>query len=339
MASPQDQGIAAAVGPHADLELAQHPPRGSVRRAAPGVGTPAASHPVPVATRNAPVAERLREAADILLAQGDGPFRAAAYRRAADAILDLRDDLADIAASGGRPALEAIPGVGLSIAGAITEMLATGRWSYLERLRGGAEPERLFRLVPGIGQALARRIHEMLHIETLEGLEAAAHDGRLARLPGFGERRAAMVRGALADRLRPTLPLGPADERSVALLLEVDREYRERAARGELPRIAPKRFNPSGEAWLPVLHTRRGDWHLTALHSNTALAYRLGKVEDWTVLHFHRDGLSEGRRTVVTETQGAARGRRVVRGREDEEAAPGCDRPNTAAPHDEGAPP
>jgi hypothetical protein len=278
----------------------------------------------PAMPSNAPVAERLREAADILLAQGDGPFRAAAYRRAADSILALHEDLAAIAAGGGRPALEAIPGVGRSIAGAIAEMLATGRWSYLERLRGGAEPERLFCLIPGIGPALARRFHEELHLETLEELEAAAHDGRLAQLRGVGERRAAMVRGALADRLgrlRPVMPLQASDEPPVALLLEVDREYRERAARGELPRIAPKRFNPSGEAWLPVLHTRRGDWDFTALHSNTPLAHRLGKMEDWTLLYFHGDGLPEGRRTVVTETHGAWRGHRVVRGREAECAA------------------
>ena len=150
--------------------------------------------------------------------------------------------------------------MGRSIAGAIAEMLAAGRWSYLERLRGGAEPEQLFCFVPGVGPALARRLHEELHLETLEELEAAAHDGRLAQLRGVGERRAAMLRGALTDRLgrlRPVAPLQVTEEPPVALLLEVDREYRERAARGELPHTAPRRFNPSGKAWLPVLHTRR----------------------------------------------------------------------------------
>lgn len=340
MAFQQDQEAAGTAGRHAE----QAPTRSAADSVArhDKLGGNSAARPGASGGPQRAIAERLREAADILQAQGDGPFRPAAYRRAADAILALSEDIAGIAAAGGRPALEAIPGVGRSIAGAIAEMLATGRWSYLERLRGEAEPERLFRSVPGIGPALARRIHAALHVETLEGLEAAAHDGRLARLPGFGERRASVVRGALADRLgrlRPAAPLAPVEEPPVALLLDVDREYRERAARGELPRISPKRFNPTGEAWLPVLHTRRGDWHLTALHSNTALAHRLGKVEDWTVLYFHRDGLPEGRRTVVTETQGAARGRRVVRGREDESAPQECDRPNSARPHGEAAPP
>jgi len=332
MAGPAHQGAAKTV----DLPLG--PPETEAAPRLPVAGGAPAGLPAEV---NARVAARLREAADLLLAQGDASFRAAAYRRAAEAILALRDDLTAMAASGGRPALEAIPGVGRSISGAIAELLTTGRWSYLDRLRGEAEPERLFRLVPGIGPSLAHRIHEALHIETLEALEAAAHDGRLAGLPGFGERRTAMVRGAIAGllgRLRPSLPAHPGEEPPVRLLLEVDREYRERAARGELPRIAPRRFNPSGEAWLPVLHTRRGDWDFTALHSNTALAHRLGRVKDWTVLYFHRDGVPEGRRTVVTETQRAARGRRVVRGREAECAALDAQQPQPAAPR-ETAPP
>jgi len=104
----------------------------------------------------------------------------------------------------------------------------------------------------------------------------------------------------------------------VDLLLDVDREYREKATAGELVKIAPKRFNPKGEAWLPVLHTTRGKWHFTALYSNTARAHQLGRVTDWVVIFFHKDNQAEGRRTVVTEARGEAAGRRIVRGREPE---------------------
>lgn len=41
--------------------------------------------------------------------------------------------------------------------------------------------------------------------------------------------------------------------------------------------IAPKRFHPEHAAWLPVLHTHRGPWHFTALHSNAALAPKPGR--------------------------------------------------------------
>jgi putative hydrolase len=216
--------------------------------------------------------------------------------------------------------LDRLPGIGPSIARAILEMLRTGRWMQLERLRGSLDPEQVFQSIPGVGPELARRIHDTLEIETLAELEQAAHDGRLEQVPGVGPRRARMVAAALAHMLqrRPAHPPSPTVEPDIELLLEVDREYREQAAAGTLRKIAPKRFNPQGEAWLPILHAQRGDWEFTALYSNTARAHDLGKTSDWVVLYFHSDHGPEGQRTVVTETSGPQAGRRVVRGREAE---------------------
>ena len=112
---------------------------------------------------NAQIANKLCQAADILAAQGAGPFRIAAYRKAAESIARLDADLEAIVEQGGRSALEAIPGIGISIGSAITEMLTTGRWSFLDHLKGTAGPETLFRSVPGVGPALARQICETLH--------------------------------------------------------------------------------------------------------------------------------------------------------------------------------
>ena len=108
------------------------------------------------------------------------------------------------------------------------------------------------------------------------------------------------------------------DAPGVGVLLSVDREYREKARAGRLPKIAPRRLNPEGKAWLPVLHTRFGPWHFTALFSNTERAHELHRVYDWVVIfHSDPDG-SEGQVTVVTERHGALTGERVVRGREPE---------------------
>jgi len=270
--------------------------------------------------QNAQIADKLRQVADILAAQKADPFRIAAYRRAAESIRVLNDDLGAIAEKGGRDALEAIPFIGTSIASAIAEMLTTGRWHFLEHLKGSASPETLFQAVPGIGPALAHRVCETLRLDTIEALEAAAYDGRLEQVRGFGRRRAAMVRAALAEMLARVRrgPLRRDEEPGVDLLLDVDREYREKATAGELVKIAPKRFNPKGEAWLPVLHTVRGTWHFTALYSNTARAHQLERVTDWVVIFFHKDSQAEGRCTVVTEARGEAAGRRIVRGREPE---------------------
>jgi hypothetical protein len=264
------------------------------------------------------VADRMREVADLLAQQAANPFRVQAYRRAADTVADLDRDLADIAAEEGRAGLDALPNIGPSLAAAIDEMVATGRWAQLERLRGTLAPEKLFQTVPGIGPNLAREIHDQLHIETLEGLEQAAHDGRLETVPGIGVRRATTVRATLAQMLQRVRPRTrqPGEEPAIDTLLDVDREYRSKSDRDALPRIAPRRFNPSGDAWLPILHTERGDWHFTAMFSNTARAHEFGHTRDWVVIYFHKDDRPEGLSTVVTETRGELIDRRVVRGRE-----------------------
>jgi hypothetical protein len=113
-------------------------------------------------------------------------------------------------------------------------------------------------------------------------------------------------------------PRASAAAPTIAALLAVDREYREKAAAGRLRTIAPKRFNPSGEAWLPVLHAEREGWHFTALFSNTARAHELGRTRDWVVIYYYDGEHVEAQCTVVTESRGALAGRRVVRGREEE---------------------
>jgi hypothetical protein len=277
-----------------------------------------------IAPENRQIAERLLEASRLLGAQGASPYRIGAYRSAAEAIARLPRSTRAIYEAEGVRGLDAIPHVGLGIAAAVAEMLTTGRWALLARLRGDADPEKLLQTVPGLGPRLARRIHEELHVDSLEALEIAACDGRLERLAGLGPRRAAAWRAWLGDTLGRVGPVASmrrasdAEEPTVEELLDVDREYREKAAAGALRTIAPRRFNPEHEAWLPVLHTRRGRWHFTALYSNTALAHRLGRVRDWVVVYFHDGDELERSRTVVTETRGAAAGRRVVRGRETE---------------------
>jgi hypothetical protein len=99
-------------------------------------------------------------------------------------------------------------------------------------------------------------------------------------------------------------------------ILDVDREYRRKAAAGELPLIAPRHFNTSGERWLPVLHTTRGSRRYTALFSNTERAHRFGRTHDWVVVYLRADGDEQRQYTVITATHGALRGHRVVAGHE-----------------------
>lgn len=272
---------------------------------------------------NQAIAAQLREAAALLQSQGANPFRVAAYRRAADSAAQCARPLRDTLDTKGRAGLQALPGVGSGISSAIAEILITGRWGQLARLRGSAEPEALLRTVPGVGEELARVLHEDLHVDTLEGLENAAHDGRLQAVSGIGPRRSAAIRASLAAMLGRRVARGahaPVGELpDVETLLDVDREYRSKAAAGRLPLIAPKRFNPQAKSWLPVLHTVRDPWHFTVLYSNTARAHELGKTRDWVVVYFYDGDHTERQCTIVTEARGPAAGKRVVRGREPSE--------------------
>lgn len=274
---------------------------------------------------NARIAQALHEMSVLLDAQGDNPFRVAAYRRAAEMIARLPQALRDVHRQEGDAGLEALPGVGPRIAAAIVQLLSTGRWQQLERLRGEADPATLLRTIPGVGAALAHRLHDELGVDTLEALELAAIDGRLEQLPRIGARRAAAIRSALTQMLDRQRALrgrrAPPDggpEPEVAMLLDVDRSYRARAEAGTLPKIAPRRHTPDGSAWLPVLHTDRPGWHFTALYSNTARAHELGRVHDWVVVYAEDDAHHERQYTVVTSGRGPWVGQRVVRGREAE---------------------
>ncbi len=275
----------------------------------------------PVAV-NDEVASSLEQFAAILEAQQANRYRIEAYRRAASNIRDLDRGVDGLFTEKGMAGLDALPGIGPGIAGAIAEILSTGSWSQLERLRGSLDPATAFRMIPGVGPKLAAQIHNTLHVDTLEGLEQAAQAGRLETVPGVGKRRAdaikALLAGLLAHRRirRRTAATVSAHQPAIAEVLDVDREYRAGAAAGTLRTIAPKRLNPKGQAWLPLLQTTRGDWHFTAMFSNTALAHQLGRTNDWVVIFFYDHDHVEHQCTVVTETRGSLEGQRVVRGRE-----------------------
>lgn len=136
----------------------------------------------------------------MLSCQGDNPYRVAAYRRAGDAVAAQTADLRALLEAGGIEALEEIPGVGRRIAGGLAELARTGRWTYLERLRGSAEPHDIFCTIPGVGPILSKRLHETLHVETLEQLEAALHEKDGDAVAGIGPRRLAILRAALVRK-------------------------------------------------------------------------------------------------------------------------------------------
>lgn len=280
---------------------------------------------------NEDVADALERVAELLRVQQANPYRVRAYQDAARTIRSERRSVPEILTGEGPAGLERLPRIGKRLASSLEELVRRGRLPLLDRLLDQVSPEDLFTTVPGIGEKLARRLHRELGVETLEELELAAHDGRLERVPGFGSRRTRLVRDTVGAMLRRStrrrarligreensLKDHPPLQPPVDLLLKIDARYRKLAAAGKLLTIAPRRFNPEGKAWLPLLHLDAGGWSFTAMFSNTARAHELGKTGDWVVIYYERDGL-EGQCTAVTEVRGPLSGCRVVRGREGE---------------------
>ncbi len=133
-----------------------------------------------------------------LLQLTGGPrFNSRAYRTAAAAVLALGvDDLGPLLHSG---ELKKTPGLGPATISVIRELVETGESSYLERLTEKT-PAGLVQMarVPGLGTAKVALIHEELGIESLDELEVAARDGRLAKIKGFGPKTAERVLNGIA---------------------------------------------------------------------------------------------------------------------------------------------
>ncbi|HRY76897.1 MAG TPA: DNA polymerase/3'-5' exonuclease PolX [Candidatus Paceibacterota bacterium] len=135
---------------------------------------------------NFEIAKILREISEYLEMQ-DVPFKPQAYSKAASGIEEIDTPLEDIYKNGGLKALEDIPGVGVSIAEKIEELLKTGHSQYYEELKKKT-PVDLASLtsVEGIGPKSIKKLYEKLKIRNLADLEKASQEGKIRKLSGFG---------------------------------------------------------------------------------------------------------------------------------------------------------
>jgi hypothetical protein len=208
---------------------------------------------------NVEIADKLREVADLLALEEASPYRVAAYRRAADSLEQLAEPVEQSGVL--------IPDVDRALHAAITELTRTGRLALLDRLRGTADPKRLFRGVPGIGP-----------------------------------RRAQAIRAALAEMLgRPVIHCPEPD---VSLLLDVDREYR---SRPDLPRIAPRDLNAApvlhtqrGDWRVTALYSNSANAHRLGRTRDWVILYFTDgtHAERQCTVVTETHGILEGRRVV-----------------------------------------
>ncbi|HEU4700352.1 MAG TPA: DNA polymerase/3'-5' exonuclease PolX [Gemmatimonadales bacterium] len=137
------------------------------------------------------VAHVLEQIAALLELKGENAFRLRAFRSAARTIANHPADLREALADG---TLAATKGIGPATLQIVRELVETGRSSLLEELREQVPPGLIEMLgISGLGVAKIRQIHEVLGIDSLAELEAAARDGRLAQLPRFGQKTSANI--------------------------------------------------------------------------------------------------------------------------------------------------
>jgi DNA polymerase (family 10) len=170
------------------------------------------------------IAEILTTIATLLELKGENPFKSRAYVNAARALEAISEPLAKVVAEG---RLAEIKGIGESMQKKILELVTTGSLKYFEDLKAATPPGLVAMLdIPGLGPKKIKAIHDELGIETVEQLEAACRNGKVAALKGFGEKTAANIcaginrRRAYAARhlLSEALPLAE-------LLLEALRSH------------------------------------------------------------------------------------------------------------------
>ena len=160
---------------------------------------------------NEEIAQLFENMAVLLELKGDSIFKIRAYQRAARTIENLSFSLAQAVDDG--TDLKTIPGVGKAISDKIRELLSTGKVSTYERLLAEL-PDGLLNLmtIPGIGPKTAMLFSQELGISTIEEVEAAIHDGRVAALPRMGQKAADAVLRHIQSQLNRggRTPIGKA---------------------------------------------------------------------------------------------------------------------------------
>jgi DNA polymerase (family 10) len=135
--------------------------------------------------KNFEVARLFELMADVLEIKGENPFRVRAYRRAAQNVQSLTEDVEVL---GREERLDEIPGVGADLAGKISEYLATGRVKEIEAAKKGIPPGVVEMMnVPGVGPKMAKRLHDE-GIADVARLERLARAGKLRGLRGVQAR-------------------------------------------------------------------------------------------------------------------------------------------------------
>jgi DNA polymerase (family X) len=155
-----------------------------------------------VPERNQQLAALFRSIAELLAAQRANPYRVRAYRRGADTLLALDEDVADVAQ---RHALEEIDGIGSDLSQKIEEFLRTGKILTLETLRMPLpDAVKGWARLPGLSESLVAYLYSRLNIASLADLEKLVRSHMLRTMPGFSGSEETLLQAIEELRRRST---------------------------------------------------------------------------------------------------------------------------------------
>ena len=145
------------------------------------------------------IAEVLAEIGTLMELKGENPFKVRAYIAGARAIEGLEKDEFETLVGEGR--IQSVKGIGEALAGKITELHATGRLEFLDKLMASIEPGLVDMLrIPGLGPKKIAALRRDLGIVSVAGLEAACKAGSVAALAGFGDKTQEKILAGIRNR-------------------------------------------------------------------------------------------------------------------------------------------
>lgn len=151
---------------------------------------------------NAEIANVFRRLADLLELRGDNEFKLRSYRNAAELIEDLATPLADLKAAGGAARLRELPGIGEAISKKIVDLLTTGTFKAYEEVTREI-PESVLDLlrVDGVGIKTLQILYHQFQLTNLPDFAKFVAGGGLNCVPRLGEKSQQRIRESLQTLL------------------------------------------------------------------------------------------------------------------------------------------
>jgi DNA polymerase (family X) len=173
---------------------------------------------------NAQIAAAFDELADLYELDGAVQYRVIAYRTAAKTVRDSSVSVAGLAREG---RITQLPGIGKTLEEKVLALDQTGDIPAAQKLRAKL-PVGLVSVMhlPGFGAKRARRLYDELGVDSLDALRAAAEQGKIRSLRGFGVKVEENLVRALAEHEADGGPARLLISRAIPVADEIVRALR-----------------------------------------------------------------------------------------------------------------